>query len=231
MQNDLGLEIVVTEELLNKRTGGRSSETLAKYLPEIISLGESLVEPKIVYKAFAIDRVEEKKLYLENGEVFQSEHLCKLVSGADKLMIMCSTIGPALEGKVRELSNKGDMLTPYLLDIYGASAAGLLMNSLYKKVVKEYTDSGYGVTIQLQPGQLDWNIRAQKIVFRLLAPEKIGVTLNDGNMMTPVKSTTGVFGIGDAEKVKEGDFACKVCPKRESCSFRHEAEELSQGYF
>jgi hypothetical protein len=36
---------------------------------------------------------------------------------------------------------------------------------------------------------------------------------------------------GDVEKVKEGDFACKVCPKRDSCSFRREAEVLSQGYY
>ncbi|MDD3315495.1 MAG: hypothetical protein PHH05_08390 [Syntrophaceticus sp.] len=231
MQNGLELEIVVTEEILNKRTGGRSNETLAKYLPEVISLGESLLEPKIVYDVFAIDRVEEKKLYLENGEVFQSEHLCKLVSGADKLMVMCSTIGPALESKVKELGNNGDMLKQYLLDIYGASAAGILMDSLYKTIVKDYTDTGYGVTVQLQPGQLDWNVSAQQVVFRLLSPEKIGVTLNDGNMMTPVKSTTGVFGIGDVEKVKEGHLACKVCPKRDSCSFRREAEAVMQGHF
>jgi hypothetical protein len=231
VQNDLELEIVITEEMLIKRIGGRSNETIAKYLPEVISLGESLLEPKIVYDLFTIDKIEEKKLYLENGEVFQSEHLCKLVNGADKLMVMCSTIGPALESKVKEIGNDGDLLEQYLLDIYGACAAGVLMDSLYKKIVKDYTDTGYGVTIQLQPGQLDWNISAQQVVFRLLSPEEIGVTLNDGNMMTPVKSTTGVFGIGDVEKVKEGDFACKVCPKRDSCSFRREAEVLSQGYY
>lgn len=70
MQNDLELEIVITEEMLIKRIGGRSNETIAKYLPEVISLGESLLEPKIVYDLFTIDKIEEKKLYLENGEVF-----------------------------------------------------------------------------------------------------------------------------------------------------------------
>lgn len=52
MQNDLELEIVITEEMLIKRIGGRSNETIAKYLPEVISLGESLLEPKIVYDLF-----------------------------------------------------------------------------------------------------------------------------------------------------------------------------------
>lgn len=226
MQNDLELEVIVTEEMLIKRTGGRSNETMEQYLPGIMSFGESLLEPKTVYDVFTIDKIEEKKLYLENGEVFQSEYLCKLLTGADKLMVMCCTIGPALERKVKELSNDGDLLKQYLLDVYGATAAGTLMRSLYERKVKDYTDKGYGVTVHLEPGQLDWNVRDQQVVFRLLSPEKIGVTLNDGNMMTPVKSTTGVFGIGDVEKVKEGKIACKVCPKRDTCPYRHEAEEL-----
>jgi hypothetical protein len=55
------LEIKVTEEMLLKRAGGRSNERTAQYLPEIISLGEGLLEPKTVYDVFAIDKIEEKR--------------------------------------------------------------------------------------------------------------------------------------------------------------------------
>lgn len=220
------LEINVTEEMLMKRAGGCSKETIAQYLPEVISLGESLLEPRTVYDVFPIEKIEDEKLHLENGQVFRSEHLCKLLIGAEKLVAMCCTIGPALERKVGELNKEGDFLISYLLDIYGATAVGSLMSSLYQKIKNDY--AGYGVTVHLEPGQLDWNISDQRVLFQLISPEKIGVTLNDGYMMKPVKTTTGVFGIGDADKVRKGDFACKVCPKRKDCTFRHEAEELLQ---
>jgi hypothetical protein len=221
------LEIKVTEEMLLKRAGGRSNERTAQYLPEIISLGEGLLEPKTVYDVFTIDKIEEKRLYLENGQVFRSEHLCKLLIGAEKLVVMCSTIGSALERKVRELSEAGDMLNSYLLDIYGAVAVGLLMRSLYQRI-KQEDYAGFGITVYLEPGQLDWKISDQRVLFQLISPEQIGVSLNESFVMKPVKTTTGVFGIGDMDKVKKGVFACEVCPKRKTCSFRREAEELLQ---
>lgn len=221
-----GLEIKVTEEMLMKRVGGRLNERTAQYLPEVISLGESLLEPRTVYDVFAIDKIEEERLCLENGQVFHSEHLCKLLIGAEKLIAMCCTIGSTLERKVSELNKEGDLLMSYLLDIYGAAAVGSLMRILYQKIKNDY--SGYGVTVYLEPGQLDWKIRDQAILFQLITPEKIGVSINEGFMMKPVKTTTGVFGIGDADKVKKGDFACRICPKRKMCTFRHEAEELLQ---
>jgi cobalamin-dependent methionine synthase I len=220
------LQIKVTEEMLIKRAGGRLNERIAQCLPEVISLGESLLEPKTVYDFFAIEKVEEKVLFLKNGEAFGSKHLCKLLNGAEKLVAMCCTVGNALEKKTSRLNEEGDPLTAYLLDIYASTAVGFLMRSLHREIKKDY--AGYGVTAYLEPGQLDWNIRDQEVLFRLVSPETIGVSINESFMMKPVKTTTGVFGIGAADRVKKGNFACKDCPKRKTCAFRHEAEELLQ---
>ncbi len=220
------MEIKVTKEMLLERMGGSSNERIAQYLPEVISLGEYLVEPRTIYDIFTIDKINEEKVYLENGKVFHSEHLCKLLIGAERLVAMCCTIGSALERKVSTLNKEKDILMSYLLDIYGATAVGVLMRSLYQNIKKGY--AGHGVTVYLEPGQLDWNIRDQVVLFQLVSPEKIGVSLNEGFVMKPVKTTTGVFGIGDVDKVKKGVFACEICPKRKTCTFRYKAEELLQ---
>ncbi len=227
LQKDLGVKI--TPEMLVKRAGGQLNERMAGYLPKVIALGEGLLEPKTVHDVFTIDRIEDNVLYLENGEEFKSEPLCKMMSGADQLVVMCTTIGPVLEERVRELSNEGEFLESYLLDIYGATAVGVVRNSFYDRLVESF--DGFGATVTLEPGQLDWNIRAQKAVFRLISPEKIGVSLNEGNMMTPIKTCTSVFGVGDVDKVKKGVIACAVCPRRKTCHYRHEAEEIMEGIY
>lgn len=220
------LMIKVTEEMLLQRAGSRSNARIAQYLPEVISLGEGLLEPRTVYGVFPIEKNEDERLCLQNGRVFHSEHLCMLLTGAEKLVAMCCTIGPALERKVSELNKDGRFFVSYLLDIYGAAAVGSLMRSLYQKIEGGY--QGYGVTVYLEPGQLDWNIREQGVLFQLISPEGIGVSINESFMMKPVKTLTAVFGIGDVEKVKKGNLACEVCPKRVKCIFRYETEELLQ---
>lgn len=223
-------QIEVTEETLLKRAGsGRSSNNrMREQCRKAIEIGKKLLEPRVVYQAFKIEQIEGELVHLEQGLSFQSEHLTKLLQGADRLMVSCCTIGPTLEKKVEELNNKGDLLIAYFLDIYGAAAVGVLAKNLYHQLQKELV--GLGTTVTMEPGQLDWHVRDQRVVFQLLHPEKIGVTLNKSLMMTPIKSVTGVFGIGDPDKVKKGVVSCKICPKRESCTFREEAEQIMQGY-
>lgn len=223
-------QIEVTEEVLLKRAGGgRSpSDRMRKECQKAIEIGKKLLEPRALYKTFKIDKIEGERVYLEQGFSFQSEHLTRLLQGADRLMVSCCTIGSTLEKKVNELNSKGDLLLAYFLDIYGAAAVGVLTKNLYNQLQDELV--GLGTTVIMEPGQLDWHIRDQEVVFQLLHPEEIGVTLSKSLMMTPFKSITSVFGIGDPDKVQKGVVSCKVCPKREYCTFREEAEAILQGY-
>lgn len=220
------LRIRVTEEMLAKRMGGRGSvsEKILKQCRKTIQIGEKLLEPRTIYDIFTVETVEENRVHLEKGFCFNSEHLAKLLGGADRIVMMCCTIGSALEKRVSELHRKGNLAESYFLDVYGSVAVGVLVRGLYRRIREQF--AGYGATVYMEPGQLDWNVRAQEVVFQLIHPEEIGVTLNAGMMMNPVKSLTGVFGIGDMAKIREGDFSCKVCPKRENCTYRHEAEEM-----
>lgn len=226
MPKILNVSVSVTEEMVIKSSGGSYNKKLAIYLPDVLALGENLLEPKGIYDVFPVTRVEKERVLLENGQIFNSEHLCKLLNGVEEIIVMCCTIGPALESKVKELNKKGDIIRSFLLDMYGATAVGALLQNLYQQISENY--KGYGITVHMEPGQLDWNISEQQIVFKLIFPETIGVSLNDNYMMTPLKSTTGVFGVGDPEKVKRGGFACEVCPRRDNCTFRHDAEIMFQ---
>jgi hypothetical protein len=219
------LKVNVSEETLLSKIGGRKNKGISEHLQNAISLGSTLLDPRGIYDLFPVAQIEEERLVLENGEFFRSEHLCKLLDGAEKIIVMCCTIGPALEKKVKELNQEGDYGEAYFLDMYGAAAAGAAMFNLYKELLDEF--KGYGTTVFMEPGQLDWNIKDQRVVFKLISPENIGVTLNESNMMTPIKTTTAVFGIGDPAKVKKGSFSCKSCPKRSYCTFRHEAEAMN----
>lgn len=219
--------INVTADMVIKRMGGgRKGQRLLGECSEIIDIGKRLLEPCTIYDVFSVKCIEGENVELENGLSFKSEHLAKLLHGSDRVVVMARTIGPALEEKVRYLTEQDNFLTSYLLDVYGNAAVGILGRMMYRQIRGQY--SSYGATVQMEPGQLDWNIREQAIVSQFISFEKIGVTLADSFVMAPLKSTTAVFGLGDPAKVREGFPPCTYCPKNNKCTYREEVQEMAR---
>lgn len=110
---------VTVDEMVRRLSPGRSpNETMIKVYEEAIDLGARLVQPKSIHGDFAIERIENGRVLLENGLSFSSAHLGRLLAGADRVVVMCRTIGPSLEKAVASLQEQGDVLSAFVLDNY-----------------------------------------------------------------------------------------------------------------
>lgn len=74
---------------------------------------------------------------------------------------------------------------------------------------------------RFSPGYGDWQLEDQQKILQLLNCEKkIGLTLTDGYMLTPVKSVTAVIGLSvDAAACHTNK--CRECTNS-GCEFRKE---------
>ncbi|MGE5485317.1 MAG: hypothetical protein ACM3X4_09895 [Ignavibacteriales bacterium] len=220
---DWDLRITV-DDLKKKAACSPDNTRMLRVYDEIVELGSKLAKPASVTECFEIARVEEGRVVLEDGSSFNSLHLSTLLEGADRIVLMCGTIGPALEETAASLSAEGDTLRAYLLDTYGSVAVNSLFRKMYQSARNEFP--GLGATVTMSPGQLDWDVKEQDTLFRLLSPGKIGVTLTPSSMMKPIKSATDAFGIGDPSRVRRGHFACESCTRRNVCAYRSQDDEL-----
>lgn len=222
--------IPITVETLVKWGNPRRSisalptATLLAY-ERAVAMGANLARPAAIYKDVKILENLLDKVTVEEGVTFKSPHLASLLDGAERLVVMCHTIGPDLENAVTSLQDKGDVATAFALDLYGSVAVSLLGRNVFSFLQERARRDGFETTVHMSPGQLDWSVRDQVGIFRLLNPEVIGVVLTPSFMMKPVKSSTAVFGYGPAEKIKKGALACERCPKRHHCTFRGNADE------
>ena len=76
--------------------------------------------------------------------------------------------------------------------------------------------------LSYSPGYCGWHVSGQKKLFRYLKPEKIGISLNDSCLMTPLKSVTGLLVAGKKEihLFDEGSYSyCSLCKDR-TCAER-----------
>jgi hypothetical protein len=72
----------------------------------------------------------------------------------------------------------------------------------------------------LSPGESEWSVAEQAVIFSLVDAREIGVTLNESMVMSPVKSLSMMIGVGPGPLGVEGASNCDFCTIRERCSYR-----------
>ena len=86
-------------------------------------------------------------------------------------------------------------------------------------IEKDYPTSG-GISMSYSPGYCNWDIREQQILFSLFPPEPCGVHLSESSLMTPEKSVSGFYALG--ETLVRQPYHCEIC-KNTRCYKRRNA--------
>ena len=107
--------------------------------------------------------------------------------------------------------NGGDLLAGFVLDAIGSAAADLASDALADHVLWNEATPDEATTPPFSPGYCGLSLEAQKPVFSIVDAGAIGVRLNASLMMQPVKSVSGLLGIGDREAVTDHGVPCQWC--------------------
>jgi len=146
---------------------------------------------------------------------------------SDSLALFLCTAGAEPGIRSRSAMSEGDPLTAYIYDLIGSivvdAATDLLQSELEHKIIS----AGRKITNRYSPGYCGWDVSEQHKLFRLFPDNFCGITLTDSALMDPVKSISGLIGIG--KNVRFNKYTCSLCDLRE-CSFRVVSERKSQKY-
>lgn len=110
----------------------------------------------------------------------------------------------------------------YIYDVVGSeiveAAADLMQNDLQKAMIS----SGRKITNRYSPGYCGWDVAEQHKLFQLVPDNFCGIRLTESALMDPVKSVSGIIGIG--ENVKMNPYTCRLCDLKD-CIYRKNREK------
>ena len=149
---------------------------------------------------------------------FSSRQLGQHLQGCGQIAVMAATLGSGADSALRRLA---------LTNVAQAAAAQAVCAALIERycdeVQREIAQAVPGLYLKprFSPGYGDWQLEDQQKILQLLNCEKkIGLTLTDGYMLTPVKSVTAVIGLSvDAAACHTNK--CRECTNS-GCEFRKE---------
>ena len=165
------------------------------------TIGDSfaLCEAQGCWRRVAIVEKNEDEVVLAGGQVLKSRSLAKLLSHSDAVVLMATTVGPAIVEAAADAVARGDGATAVILDAVGGQSADAAMNWINEFVRGQLSRSAERLTGQrFSPGYGDFSLDNQKLFFDLLELERLGLTLTSRAMLVPEKSVTAVAGIEPA---------------------------------
>lgn len=191
--------------------GADLPEPFDSYVEEALEFASQTSEIKVGYLI-----CDDVKLDRANGSVHVNDFslnigktICKELRGAEKLLFFVCTAGPSISMQSSELLKGEDPAKGYIYDQVGTylvEAAGDRMQQLIKEDLKL---AGNGITNRYSPGYCHWSVSDQHKLFSLFPAAPCGVTLTGSALMHPVKSISGLIGVG--REVKYREYQCSLC--------------------
>ena len=180
-------------------------------IDEYLENAHHLIEPSYSCVIRDIKLVHGPRVVIDGSIVFQSEVIARLLEQCEKAAVLLVTIGNHLEEMVCRLTEDKLMLQATVLDAIGSVATEKMADFVQSRVGEIARAQGLCISRRFSPGYCDWDVSQQKMLFRAVNGDSIGVRLTDGCQMLPRKSISGIIGIGSCKV--ESYNPCLTCDK------------------
>ena len=199
---------------------------LVRVAEQTIERARVLARPRGIYEVHETTGTEDGAVALGTGR-FSGKILARVLEGSDLAAVYAVTLGPDLDGEASRLSAAGDVLSSVLMDSAGSLILGRAAVAFVGKIYDaEASPRGYSVTPPFGPGQCRWDLAEQRVLFDLIVPSRIGITLTDTYLMIPKKSVSGILGVGKPGAIFT-KTPCQIC-SRKDCPGRSMFEILGE---
>ena len=170
------------------------------------------------YSLFAAS-LNDNVLLIEDTAFNVGRDVSVMLRSVEKTVVFACTVGSRLNGIITSYDLNTHYLEAYLMDILGTVIIEKTVQKFAEQIKSDPFLSGFKVSNTVSPGNCGWPVEEQKKLFSLLPENFLGIKLNESGMMYPVKSLSGIIGIG--KKVKFKQTECRYC-KSKNCMFRKE---------
>lgn len=141
---------------------------------------------------------------------------------AEKIAVYVGTAGTGFEDYCRELNRSRDVIRAFFADTAGSVIAEAVSGHAFRHISDKESESGYRTSFPYSPGHCEWPVSDQEFIFALLPDSPCGIRLTDSGLMIPVKSVSGIVGIG--KNIERKPFGCAICTF-EGCYKKHVKDE------
>lgn len=198
----------VTDADIEDRVGEDVKAEVQDILHEI----KAFLRPEFCfYIGKAVLDEENNILQLSGRTMGIGKIITRQLRGSSLYAFFVCTAGVAFQQYQEKLKVEGDIVREFAANAIGSVIAEKTADAMERELeafLKDKPELQH--TNRFSPGYCGWHVREQKLLFATFPMENpCGVRLTDSCLMLPIKSVSGVIGVG--EKVRKLDYTCGLC--------------------
>jgi len=159
------------------------------------------------------DSIQVEDLLFETGR-----DINKHFRNATYFAVFVCTAGNEISERAKELSAEGQLLEGYIVDVLGSVIVEKAMDKMQEALKIQMEERVLHISNRYSPGYCAWDVHEQKKLFSFFSEGFCHVKLSDSCLMQPIKTVSGMIGIG--EKVKFHKHVCHAC-NSVNCIYRN----------
>ena len=135
--------------------------------------------------------------------------ILRQLRGSQAYALFVCTSGTEYEAYQQRLAKQGDMVRVFIADALGSVIAEKCADLMEQHLQQSIDKLHWHHTNRFSPGYCGWHVSQQQQLFPLFGGHTCGVRLTDSSLMVPIKSVSGIIGLG--ESVRHLDYTCGLC--------------------
>lgn len=165
----------------------------------------------------AVIDFEKYRILAGEQELHIGKTVCFELKDADRLAFFICTAGKTISEKSTQLLQGDHPVMGYVYDVLGSIITEAATVRMQSYLQDETELNGDRLTNRYSPGSCQWSVNEQHKLFSFFPDNVCGISLTHSSLMHPVKSVSGVIGIG--KNVKYRTNVCTLCPSK-NCIYR-----------
>lgn len=195
-------------------------EPVLESVTELLEQGPAICNIRggyVLVDDIAVDR--QSSTITSHGQLFETRQIVThQLKNAERAAWFVCTAGEEISRYARQLMDEGDLMKGYVADVLANVVVEAAMDRIQSELETEMTKAGLKITNRYSPGYCNWDIAEQKKLFSVFPENYLDIALSESCLMIPVKSVSGIIGIG--KEVKFNKYTCHLCSDK-ACLYRN----------
>jgi hypothetical protein len=162
-----------------------------------------------------------------NGIDFEiGKTVAKELRNSNQFALFICTAGKGIGEKSQELLTGENPVLGYVFDVLGSMIVETAADQLQKEIKLIANAKELEITNRYSPGYCKWSVADQHKLFSFFPPNCCGISLTDSALMYPIKSVSGIIGLGTEVKFRE--YTCDLCTQVECFHRNYQHKKTSE---
>lgn len=163
------------------------------------------------YKTFDSIRIDlqSETILVEEQTFSPGKIVTTQLKDATSVALFICTAGDGITKHANKIILQGDPMLGYIFDVIGSVCVEKAIDKIQEKLAQEQRIKNLNISDRYSPGYCEWNVSEQQLLFQLMPDNFGGVSLSDSSLMNPIKSVSGIIGIG--AKLQQKGYQCLWC--------------------